>query len=872
MKKIILHILIFLLIILLPGGGLFAQRSVSDRYLNAGTDDFGEITRQMEHYFANRDKGRGSGYIQWKRWEYLMERRLTPDGRVTNWALRNWEAYHNYLASHPDADGASTDATNGLWYSLGPTTYTLGAGWNGGMGRLNCIAFHPTLSNTFWVGGPSGGLWKTTDGGNTWTCLTDGMPVIGVSGIAIDYTNTNIIYILTGDGDGGDTRSIGVLKSTNGGETWLTTGFTYTVIDNLRAFKLLMHPTNHNILLVVSNAGIHRTTDGGVNWNHEQAGLFFDIEFKPGDPTIVYASGETAFYRSTNTGDTWGRIWSGVPTTASRIAIGVSPNNASYVYLFAGPSYSKNTFVGLYRSTNSGVDFTLRSSSPNLLGYDINGNDDDHQTQYDLAMVVSRTNVDQILVGGINTWRSLSGGSAGSWTLTSMWDYSAGATKYTHADIHGLDINPLNNHLFCVSDGGIFRSTDFGLNWTDLSDGLAITQWYRIATVPSNTSLFIGGTQDNGSNKWTGGSAMTHMRGADGMDCMIDYTNSNILYTNRQNGGLEKSTDGGSSFSSKKPSGSWGSWITPFIMHPTDPLTIYGGYINSVYKSTNGGNNWSDMGVGGCSAMAMGTSNTSRIYAAMDTGQGAAIVRSFWRSDNAGGSWTPIRTGLPALRLTFIAVDPDNSQNVFVTFGGYTDGEKVYHSTNGGGAWTNVSGTLPNVPVNCIVFADNNGSPGNAVYIGTDIGVFYRDANHADWIPFRNGLPTVPVFDLEIHASANVITAGTYGRGLWRSSLYEGCYPAHVLTPGNDPSNPNYSGFQFYEASNYISSSRVITGGVGTEVTYKAGNYVKLTTGFNAKEDNFFKATLGNCINTSPPAAQFRPVTGKFAGSAAVNH
>jgi len=359
---------------------------------------------------------------------------------------------------------------------------------------------------------------------------------------------------------------------------------------------------------------------------------------------------------------------------------------------------------------------------------------------------------------------------------------------------------------------------------------------------------------------------MEHIQGADGMDCMIDYTNSNILYTTSQNGGLSKSFDGGIIFYDKQPAGSSGAWITPLVMHPTDPLTIYGGYINSVYKSTTGGNSWLDKGVSGCSAMAMGTDNPNRVYAAMDTGW-ASIGRNLWRSDNGGTSWTPIRTGLPWITVTFIAVDPDNSLNVFVTFAGYTAGQKVFHSTNGGASWSNFSGTLPNVAVNCIAFKDNNGSPANAVYVGTDIGVFYRDNNHTDWIPFRNGLPTVPVFDLEINANAATITAGTFGRGLWRSEFYTPCVIDHGLNPINDPSNPNYTGFQFYEASNSITSSRIITGGLGTDVTYKSGNFIRLTTGFNARENNLFKASLGACISNTPAVSQFRKVTGKYTGA-----
>ncbi len=180
------------------------------------------------------------------------------------------------------------------------------------------------------------------------------------------------------------------------------------------------------------------------------------------------------------------------------------------------------------------------------------------------------------MTGGINTWRSLAYGNTGSWNITSMWNDYTGTIGYTHADIHNLDINPLNNYLYCCSDGGLLRSTDFGSNWTDLSDGLEITQWYRIAGYEANSNLLIGETQDNGSNKWTGGLTIQHILGADGMDCMIDHTNSNTMYYSSQGGALRKSTNDGA------------SWLM------TNTVAV------------------------GCGAMAMGTNNTSRIYAAED--------------------------------------------------------------------------------------------------------------------------------------------------------------------------------------------------------------------------------------------------------------
>jgi hypothetical protein len=209
-------------------------------------------------------------------------------------------------------------------------------------------------------------------------------------------------------------------------------------------------------------------------------------------------------------------------------------------------------------------------------------------------------------------------------------------------------------------------------------------------------------------------------------------------------------------------------------------------------------------------------------------------------------------------------VDPANSLNVFVTLGGYTAGQKVYESIDGGATWTNKSGSLPNIPTNCIAFENTGGVPADALYIGNDIGVFYRDDNHTDWIPFRNGLPTVPVFDIEINETAGILTVGTYGRGLWRSNLYSTCAFGWVLSAANDPSNPNYTGYQFYEASSYVQSSRTVTGGLGTDVQYKAADYVKLTTGFHAKANSLFQAILGPCNLGAPMTNGLIKVRGTY--------
>jgi photosystem II stability/assembly factor-like uncharacterized protein len=840
MKKI--RFLIMLVFGMLTCGYALGQQDPWDIWMNPATDDFATIQRNVEDYYADKDKtAKGSGYKQWKRWEYLQQNRLI-NGKIINYAAKNFEEYHAYVDMHGSRE---ITTTYGYWDPLGPYHFTDGNGWNGGIGRVNCITFHPSVANTIWVGCPSGGLWRTTNGGTDWTPLTDGMPRIGVSGLAVNYDNTNIMYLLTGDGDGGDVPSIGVLKTTDGGGTWNSTGLTWAPTDFKRGYKILMHPDTPGTLFVVSTEGIHKTTNSGVTWTtvHSSGGNYHDIEFKPGDPTIMYACAGTEFFRSTNTGDTWTAITSGVPTSATRMAIGVSPANSLYVYLFAGPSYVAGTFVGMYRSFDSGVSFGVKSTSPNILGYSSVGGDDNDQTTYDHCIAISRTDEADMIIGAINAWQSFDYGA--NWTNSSVWDNPPGV-NYTHADIHAMEINPLNNWVYCGSDGGFFRSTDFGNNWTDLSNGLAITQSYRIAGYEPSVNLLINGTQDNGSNKWTGGTTMLHVLGADGMDCMIDHTNSNILYNTIQFGDLYKSVNGGASYSYIAPTS--GPWVTPLAMKVDDPLWLYGGFSGGIQRSTNGGASWSNRGASGTGYIAVGgSSNPDRVYAS------AGSSNTIYMSNDAGNTFANVTNNLPSGSITGIAVNPDNSFDVFVTFGGYNAGQKVYHSTNAGTSWTNISGSLPNIPVNCIAYEDNDGVPDNALYIGTDVGIYYRDNDIADWIPFMNGLPATMVFDLEINEASNVITAGTYGRGFWRSELYSDCPVAYFNYQYNDPSNPNYTGFQHYEASDSIRADRIITGGLGTDVTYQAGTKVRLITGFHARAGNKFHAVLGPCSGTAPP-------------------
>ncbi|MBK7336993.1 MAG: HYR domain-containing protein [Saprospirales bacterium] len=760
--------------------------------------DFEKIQNMAEDHFKNKDLGRGSGYRQFKRWEYLVQDRLGPDGQVINYNRMVWDVAMEMKAKGGNTQADNTEGCQASWSLLAPLDeYVNGQeGYNPGLGRVNVVAFHPFDPDIVYIGTPAGGLWKAVNQGGTWVPLTDHLPSIGVSGIVVHPQNPNLIYILTGDGDGADTYCIGVLRSLDGGLNWEETGLAFAVDQTRRGYKLVMSPDNPNVLMAATNSGIYRTADAGATWTQEVFGSFVDIEFKPGDPSTVYAHTSNGFYRSTDNGQSWNTITAGLPTGENRVAIGVSPANPQYVYLFAGPASGDGFFEGLYRSTNSGISFSLQADAPNVLGYSIEGQDDRSQSAYDLAIAVDPDDAEIVITGGINVWWSFDGGV--SLFITSHWYYPElvfNGLQYTHADIHELVYNPLDGSLWCGSDGGVFRSPDDGITWEDRSSlgatGLSIMQFYRIAGIQGDPNVLIGGTQDNGSNRWDGGDDITHFDGADGMDCMLHPLDPQIQYHTRQNGSLRKSLDGGADHFGIKPGFTSGYWVTPLAMDPIDPEVIYAGYRDTVYRSANGGEDWTafvpELEVGLYRSLHIAPANTARIYAATD-------LRIFM-SDDTGASWSEISAGLPAAaesRITMIATDADDDQQVWVTMAGFVNGRKVFYSPNAGSSWQNVSGSLPNLPVNCIIYDASEPGGDNSVYIGTDVGVWFRDSSLNDWIPYMTELPNVPVFDMEIHAASGMLRAGTFGRGIWESPLYDpdltaptvACPPNQTASPG----------------------------------------------------------------------------------------
>jgi len=314
------------------------------------TNNFQEIENQVENYYSDRDTGKGSGYKQWKRWQHFYKNRLMKDGTVPNLgAVEMQEVKKSELFQKKKNAYAKNAQTTGNWTNIDLDRYQrFGRGYNGGLGRINCIAVDPDNEDIIYVGTPAGGLWRSTTGGNSWEPLTDNLLSIGISGIAIDYSspaNNRTIYILTGDGDGRHTESIGVLKSIDNGATWENTGLTWGVRDNKYGYKIVINPMDSNILMVATDDGVYRSTDAGKTWVLVlKAFKTYDIEFKPRSRT-VYASASGSFFKSTDGGVKWKEI-QGI-SGSGRTAIAVTSKRASVVYLLFGSIKGNGQFGGM---------------------------------------------------------------------------------------------------------------------------------------------------------------------------------------------------------------------------------------------------------------------------------------------------------------------------------------------------------------------------------------------------------------------------------------------------------------------------------------------------------------------------------------------
>lgn len=706
------------------------------------------------------------------------------------------------------------------WNNIGPVGIDMSpdqtvSHWGIVSGRVKGIAIHPSNPNIVYAGAGGGGIWKTTNGGQTWVDKSGSLNMITFGSIAIDPVNPEIVYAGTGEFIWTFTERFysgdGLYKSTNGGDNWIKLNTEFGVVTHFT--DLIVSPYNPNILFAAiaknienytPNHGIWKSTNAGINWSRV---LFsegvFDLAFHPSSSNILYASvganqNSGGFLISTDGGVTFTQSNNGLPapTQIGRIQFDVSNSNPSYlyaaVYNIAPAPGGICSFV--YRSTNAGSSWFQISQGVNL-------SEAGDQGFYDFCIAVSPVNTDRIFVGNVELVRSVNG-STFSYVRDSS-AYGGGSLafdSYTHVDHQIIKFAPSNPSVVYIGcDGGVYKSTNSGQSFFSVNNGINSVMLYRAASYPNNPDRIFAGAQDNGfiSTNNRGTSPYSLEQIGDGTECFVDYSNSNNIFFATIAGNFAGSTNNGQTWELLVDPVTFDScaFLCPYWQHPTNPNILYGCLKQKLIKSTNKGSTW-----------AYTTSTAivnSPIYCAAQSGiltnnimvsarQGSA---SLIRSSDGGYNWQDITGNLGSLAGGYfmrLQADPFNGNTFYLLKSSYTGGV-VLKTTNFGNNWTDLTSDLPYIPANDI-FVDSANA--GVMYLGNDFGVYRTTNSGANWARLNNGLPFVPVIDFSYYNynGTKLLRAATFGRGVFELNIAQ---PISV----NDPSGivpPEYSLSQNY--------------------------------------------------------------------------
>jgi hypothetical protein len=677
-----------------------------------------------------------------QRAKYFYEQRMYPNNFIPEDA---YEKAYQQKEALKNSNGYAMSSPYDTWTNIGPTTGFLSS-WANISSRISTVQYDPNNGNIIYLGAANGGIWKSTDGGTTWIPKSDFENSLSSGSIAIDPANSNIIYFGTGE----STFSVvsyygrGLLKSTNGGDTWtnLTSGL--PISNSSYTSRIVIRPNNSSHLFAaMSYDGLYRSTNSGTTWTQVVSGRCDDIVFSPSGDSAYIAGSGTGYRVSVNGGASF-TVNGSLPLAAERNHIAICKTNPNILY---ASTYDGGSTIKVYKSVDHGLTFSQVAIGQNFSG---------SQAWYDFYMYVNPFDANYAYVGSIDIWRTTNGGSTNFTNVSNA--YGGGNV---HPDQQNMTFHPTDpNQMLCVHDGGIMKSTNKGLSWINMNTNQTLTQFYRIASDPSNGNHILGGTQDNGTQRTLGSLNWTAAFGGDGGEVCFHSQNNAYILGETQRNGVQRSTNGGASWSSAT-SGltGTGAWVGPILSHPTTSGIFYTAR-TTVFRSTNWGASWSPI--------SSGTSGTIREMAISRTDPNvmyASVWGTMYRSLNAGTTYANVTTGLPGGTITSIYVHPDSSQVAFATVSGFGTGH-IYKTTNTGASWVNISGNLPDSPAND-AFIFNQGSGSYLYYAATDIGVFVTSNYGSTWTELAGGLPNTVAMHLDYNASVNKLRIGTHGRGVW---------------------------------------------------------------------------------------------------------
>jgi hypothetical protein len=787
------------------------------------------------------EKPRPAAPGEWARFRAMQQAdengRVRPDG-----LLRALEVRRNMLARSPQAIlGSAAPPAAGInpggWTALGPGNIG---------GRIRAVAIHPTQHNTVFIGSVSGGIWKTTDAGTTWAPVNDFMGNLSISSIVFAPDNPNVMYAGTGEGffNIDAVRGAGIFKSLDGGVTWSALSATNPTVNSVWYYvnRIAIHPTNANVLLAATNSGIYRSDDAGVSWTlRTGTNRYTDVRFDPLDGSKALASrgfGGGAIQYSTDGGAGWN---DSTLAPAGRVELAYSRTaNVVYASVDTNPLGTYNPTGSVYRSSNGGVDWTLQSSPVHLA----------EQGWYNNTIWVDPTDSNHVVVGGLDLYRSTNAGA--NFTKISTWSQGGSVHGDHHAIVSSPGYNGTSNRtIFFGNDGGMYKAADIAavtatnVGWTNLNNGLSITQFYSGAGHNGVNGQIIGGTQDNGSLRYSGtGTNWSAFYGGDGGHSAIDPTNGAFIYGEYVRLQIHRATTVGG-FSANIFAGlndavqGKANFIAPFTIDPNNPNTLIAGG-ESVWRSTNAKAatpSWSFIqsptGGGGSnnytSHVHVAKGNSNLIWNGKNSG---ALFKSVNGTDTLP-TWNQMGSGvLPTRMVLTILVDADTNNTVYVGFGGYTN-QNLWKTTNGGTNWTNIGSGLPPAPVRTI---QRHPSNPNFLYAGTEVGIYTSEDGGSTWNTSNDGPANVSVDQL-FWLDSSTLVAATHGRGMFRTTPAVAANYTLTVAKAGTGSGP------------VSSSPGGIACGSICSANYASGTIVTLTATPNA--GSVFAGWSGACTGTS---------------------
>ena len=754
-----------LLITIIPFLG-FSQSNyrhlIEDQSIN-----FYDVCKVADEYFKNIDKNqKGSGWNEYQRWKSENEGHFFPDGIRNQYNYYSpAESYINFLSDNR----INVRQKQNTWRDLGPySASNITTGYNPGIGRVETFWVDRLNSDLIYMGSRSGGFWKSLDAGISWKNTTDFLIASGVNTLDVDPFNNQEILINLRNANNG--TSHGVYRSVNGGESWSETAFNpknnWGGLGTNHAINIIkFHPKIKNVIFLGTSRGLYRSSDNLTSWtNSFSTGNITDIQFHPFDPNIIYIfnNGSTAnrnvIQISTDGGLSFKPSGTISNNNSARGRISVTPKAPDYIF-FASDN-------GVWKSINKGQSFTFLSKPVNTCS----------------GFSVSDVNEKTILFGNVDIEVSWNEGL--SFTQVTSWANTNPDHTYTHADLRIADC--VNGVFYVGTDGYLCKSEDEGRTWIRLNDGTGIREFYRLGICQSDVNYHIAGSQDNGTsisfdNIWT------EWNGGDGMEAIIFPLNPDVMIGSWQYGtrnitynlGLTReginTPDAGSDNA---------DWIAPILMDPSNHYHIYhfGFNVNrnSIFGNPTSWDTISKPNINKIKHAVIAENNSNIFIICKDS--------SLRISTNKGITWKSINKGLPAYSISDIVFDPRRDSTIVISYDRYqNDGQKIFISHDLGNTWLNITANLNNMPIRCLAI-DNTSS--SIIYVGGEIGVYYKKMTDTLWSLYNEQLPNVTIRDFEIHQGANKLKAVTWGRGLWEIPLINReNYPSIEIVQTSDKIN-----------------------------------------------------------------------------------